>query len=461
MSSHNETRWSRKLGFTRAELPGARNMQLAALPAAFAGRHTAGVGKRLLGTPKQTVRDEIRERTAQHVFEVLGSLRGCAAKLGQILALYPGGVPEEIAGPYREALARLQYAAPPMLPAAVDAALTEYLGPDWRADFREFDDRHATAASIGQVHRAIWRDGTPVAVKIRYPGVTESIESDLRQLRRVAHLVAVLLPGMDIEALADEVCAGIRCELDYRCEADNQRAFAENYRDDPEFVIPRVIDQHAGVLITEWLEGEPLTTLLGRGEPSASRDRLGTAIIRFCVGSVQRVGLIYCDPHPGNFLVLANGRVGVVDFGACPPPPSGIDDLLAAMLDAGLSGDPAGLDAMLRRYEFLRGDGEFDAAEFLRVLEPFRRIAVDPTTTFTSTWLRARMSEGLNLRLTNVHRRLAMPPELSGYCRMLLTLVAVLAQLEATVAVGDIVADHLPEFAAIRTALHPMTVRDN
>ncbi|MFB8003131.1 ABC1 kinase family protein [Nocardia sp. NPDC056000] len=449
MNSHNETRWSRKLGLPRAGLPGARNLQLAALPAAYAGRHTVGMGKRLLGTPGDTVRDEIRERTAQHVFEVLGSLRGCAAKLGQILALYPGGVPEDVAGPYREALARLQYAAPPMLPAAVHAALTEYLGPDWRADFLEFDDRHSTAASIGQVHRAIWRDGTPVAVKIRYPGVTESIESDMRQLRRVAYLVSVLLPGMDIEALADEVCAGIRRELDYRGEANNQRAFAEKYRDDPEFVVPRVIDQRGGVLISEWLEGDPLTTLLGRGERAESRDRLGALIIRFCLRSLPRVGLIYCDPHPGNFLVLPDGRLGVVDFGACPRPPAGIEVLVAAMLEAGLNGDPDGLSAMLRKYEFLRDEQEFDAAEFLRILEPFRRVAVDPTTTFTSTWLRARMAEGLNLRLSNVHRRLAMPPELSSYCRMLLTLVAVLAQLEATVAVGEIVADHLPEFAAI------------
>ncbi|MFE3189475.1 ABC1 kinase family protein [Nocardia sp. NPDC059240] len=451
MNSHNETRLSRKLGFARGgPNDRARTLQLAALPTAYAGRRTAGMGRRLLGTPKETVRDEIRERTARHLFEVLGGLRGCAAKLGQIMALYPGGLSEEIAGPYREALARLQYAAPPMLPAAVDAALTGYLGPDWRADFRAFDDRRPLAASIGQVHRAIWRDGTPVAVKIRYPGIADAIEADLRQLRRMAYLAAVLLPGMDIEALADAVCEGIRLELDYAAEADNQRAFAAMSRRHPEFVVPRVVDQRSGVLVTEWLDGTPLTTVIGQGVRTAERDRLGANIIRFCLLSASQVGLVYCDPHPGNFLALPDGRLGIVDFGACVPPVPKTEAMAARLLDVGLNGGPSELDAILREHAFLSAGREFDAVEFYRVLEPFRRVMLEPAATITSQWLRARIGEGLNLSLSNVHRGLSMPPELSPVCRMLLTLFAVMAQLEVTVPVGDVVAEWLPEFAASR-----------
>ncbi|QLY28046.1 AarF/ABC1/UbiB kinase family protein [Nocardia huaxiensis] len=462
------TRRSRKFGSRPADPsghppahPAARTVRLAALPIAYAGRHAAGLGKLLHGAPAETVYAEIRERTARHIFEVLGNLRGCAAKLGQILALYPGGLPYEIAGPYREALANLQFAAPPMLPGAVHAAMTQYLGPDWRDAFLEFDDRRPMAASIGQVHRAIWRDGTPVAVKIQYPGVAEAIESDLRQVRHLAFVAGVMLPSMDLDGLVGELCEGIRIELDYRREAENQRIAAEKYTDDPEFAIPRVVEQRAGVLVTEWLDGELLTTALLHGMPSETRDRVGASIFRFCMLSPARTGLIYCDPHPGNFVILPDGRLGVIDFGACTPQPPGFDDMIAPALEAALNGSADEFDALLRDYGFIPPGQDVDIAEFTRVLDPFVRMALEPTAEFSTEWLRARIGEGLSPRLDNVHRHLAMPPALWSYSRTLLSMVAVLAQLGATIPAGDIAIERLPEFEAIRARARARTAAGN
>lgn len=453
MERPSETRWSRRFGRSEdsSARPIARTAQLAALPVAYAARRTTGVGKRLAGRPADDVHAEIRAQTAEHIFEVLGSLRGCAAKLGQIMALCPDGLPVEIAEPYREALARLQHAAPPMLPSAVEAALAGYLGDGWRNSFREFDIRRPLAASIGQVHRAVWHDGTPVAVKIRYPGITEAVESDLRQFRRIAFFAGVVLPGMDIDGLADQVCAGIRWEMDYGREAENQRVFAESYRDHPDFVVPEVIEQRDGVLVTRWLDGVPVTTALTTAARHRGwdRDRIGAQVLRFCVSSIARTGRIYCDPHPGNFLILGDGRLGVVDFGACEQAPGGLGTMVTELLEAAFNGSDDDLTAALRAYEFLPAGAGFDSGEFRRVLEPFRRIALDPTATFTSDWLRARIGEGLNLRLSNVHRRLAMPPEMASCARMMLTVVAVLAQLGATVAVGDIVVEEMPQLTDI------------
>src|SRR3990170_4668680 len=136
----------------------ARTVRLAGLPLGYAGRATLGLGRRIGGRPAEVVAAEVQARTAEQLFRVLGELKGGAMKFGQAMSVFEAALPEHLAGPYRETLTRLQDAAPPMPAKAVYKVLSSQLGPGWRKRFAGFDNRPAAAASIGQVHRAVWHD---------------------------------------------------------------------------------------------------------------------------------------------------------------------------------------------------------------------------------------------------------------------------------------------------------------
>ncbi|WP_313885894.1 ABC1 kinase family protein [Fodinicola feengrottensis] len=234
-----------------------RTVKLASLPLGIAGRATLGLGRRLGGKPAEAVAAEIQRRTADQLFSVLGQLKGGAMKFGQALSVFEAAFPEEVAGPYRAALTKLQEAAPPLPARAVHEVLAEQLGPQWRRKFQEFDEKPAAAASIGQVHKAIWADGREVAVKIQYPGAGPALINDLNQLARVARLFGAVQPGLDIKPLITELKSRVAEELDYQLEARATRAFAKAYDGDPEIVAPKVLAGADKVLITEWIDGTP------------------------------------------------------------------------------------------------------------------------------------------------------------------------------------------------------------
>lgn len=439
----------RKRGSKSNGLPvrtATRNAKLASLPVAFAGRQAAGVGKRAHGRPAAEVSKDIQLRTAQHMFEVLGELKGCAAKLGQLLSIYELALPPEIAAPYREALSQLQDSAPAMLPRAVHDAMAASMGGGWRSNFREFDDRHPAAASVGQVHRAVWQDGRPVAVKVQYPGAKEAVRSDLQQLKRISVLAGVFLPGADVPAITQEICDRITEELDYLLEADYQRAFAAGYTDDPEFYVPDVVAQQGDVLITDWVTGTPLSKLIAYGA-QAERDRVGMLILRFNLSGPQRCGLLYGDPHPGNYRILPDGRLGVIDFGACAPPSPGLLDLAADILDTVLNGGPEEYAALVRRCGFVQPGRYFDELALAEAVAPFRQPLLEPTFRLTSDWLRKQVLRATDPRLTNVNRQLTMPAELTQPARMLLSCAGVLCQLNAGGPIRDEIARWIPGFA--------------
>ena len=226
------------------ELPrkaAARTARLAALPLGYAGRQALGLGKRLGGRPAEVVLGEIQQRTAEQLFRTLGELKGGAMKFGQALSVLEAALPEEVAAPYREQLTRLQDSAPPMPTQTVRDQLARTSGADWRDRLVWLDGGPTAAASIGQVHRGRWHDGREVAVKVQYPGAGEALMSDLRQLARVARDDRARFPGVDIKPLVEELQARAADELDYRLEAEAQRAFAEAFRDDPDIVVPDVV----------------------------------------------------------------------------------------------------------------------------------------------------------------------------------------------------------------------------
>jgi predicted unusual protein kinase regulating ubiquinone biosynthesis (AarF/ABC1/UbiB family) len=239
------------------ELPrkaAARTARLAALPLGFAGRNAIGLGKRLGGKPAEAVMLEIQQRTAEQLFRTLGELKGGAMKFGQAMSVLEAALPDELTGPYRDQLTRLQDSAPPMPTQLVRDALERDLGADWRERLVWLDGGPTAAASIGQVHRGRWHDGRDVAVKVQYPGAGDALRSDLRQLARFARSIGPMVPGIEIGPLVRELQARIEEELDYALEANAQRAFAAAFRDDPEIVVPDVVAVGGSVLITEWLE---------------------------------------------------------------------------------------------------------------------------------------------------------------------------------------------------------------
>ena len=198
----------------------SRSMKLASLPLGAAGRGAIGIGKRIGGRPAEMVATEIQTRTAEQLFKVLGELKGGAMKFGQALSVFEAALPEDLAAPYRAALTKLQDAAPPMPASAVHGVLAEGLGADWREQFTEWNDKPAAAASIGQVHRAVWHDGREVAVKLQYPGAGPALLSDLNQLARFARLFSIINPGLDVKPLIKELKERVSEELDYSIEGN-------------------------------------------------------------------------------------------------------------------------------------------------------------------------------------------------------------------------------------------------
>jgi predicted unusual protein kinase regulating ubiquinone biosynthesis (AarF/ABC1/UbiB family) len=406
-----------------------RTAKLATLPVGLAGRTALGLGKRIGGRPAEIVAQEIQQRTAEQIFRVLGELKGGALKLGQALSIFEAALPPEIAGPYRATLTKLQEAAPPLPASAVHKVLVADLGADWRDSFAEFDDSPAAAASIGQVHRARWRDGRPVAVKIQYPGAGKALISDFTQLSRLGRLFGVLMPGLDVRPLLDELRNRVAEELDYRLEAASQEAFANAYADDPEFYVPHVVMATDHVLVSEWMVGTPLSKVIAEGSPE-DRNRVGILLVRFLFSGPARAGLLHADPHPGNFRLLDDGRLGVLDFGAVDRLPDGFPRFFGKLLR--LMHEDRDIETVeheLRVHGFLREGVTVDLEALHAYLAPLAEPSRVESFAFSREWLRAEASRVTDMRSAAIGRRLNLPPSYVLIHRVSTAGIGVLCQL--------------------------------
>lgn len=448
-----------------------RTAKLAALPLGFAGRATWGLGKRIGGRSAELVAREVQQRTADQLFKVLGELKGGAMKLGQALSVFESALPEDVAGPYRAALTKLQEAAPPLPSATVHAVLRERLGEEWRELFLEFEDKPAAAASIGQVHRAVWHDGRQVAVKVQYPGAGKALLSDLAQLSRFARLLGPLIPGMDIKPLITELRDRVSEELDYEQEARSQRAHAVEFAGDPDVVVPDVVHQSDQVLVTEWMGGIPLADVIADGTPE-QRDRAGQLLARFLFSGPARTGLLHADPHPGNFRLLPTSgeheatdgagtaaepgeagtetaepegagqggwRLGVLDFGTVDRLPGGLPRIIGDSLRLTLEGDAEAVYQLLREEGFVKDTIDLDPDEVLDYLLPIIEPARVEEFTFSRGWLRGQATRIADPRSPahQLGKQLNLPPAYLLIHRVTLSTIGVLCQLGATVRLRD------------------------
>ncbi|MFE4334207.1 ABC1 kinase family protein [Streptomyces sp. NPDC056831] len=433
-----------------------RTAKLAALPLGFAGRATWGLGKRIGGKSAELVAREVQQRTADQLFKVLGELKGGAMKLGQALSVFESALPEEVAGPYRAALTKLQEAAPPMPSGTVHAVLEERLGEDWRELFLEFEDKPSAAASIGQVHRAVWHDGREVAVKVQYPGAGEALLSDLTQLSRFARLLGPLIPGIDIKPLITELRDRVSEELDYEQEARSQRDHAEEFAADPDVAIPAVVHQSDQVLVTEWMDGVPLADVIAEGTPE-QRDRAGQLLARFLFSGPARTGLLHADPHPGNFRLLppegdagedGQWRLGVLDFGTVDRLQGGLPRPIGDSLRLTLSGDADAVYELLREEGFVKDSIDLDPDAVLDYLLPIIEPAQVEEFTFTRSWMRNQATRIADPRSPahQLGKQLNLPPAYLLIHRVTLSTIGVLCQLGATVRLRDELESWVPGF---------------
>ncbi|MEN3123828.1 AarF/ABC1/UbiB kinase family protein [Janibacter sp. LM] len=426
-----------------------RAARLASLPLGHAGRSARGIGRRLTGTPADVVNEEIQRRTAEQLFAVLGQLKGGAMKVGQALSVLEAAMPEDLVEPYREMLVRLQDAAPPMTTQEVHGVLVRDLGPRWREQF-EIEDTPVAAASIGQVHRGTMPDGRRVAVKVQYPGADKALRSDLQQIARLARVATTWMPALDVKPVTEELLAAADEELDYALEAANQRAFAEAFRDDPHYAVPDVVLQTRHVLVSEWLDGAPLGQVIREADQDV-RDRVGRLYLGFMLSGPARAGLLHADPHPGNFRLTPDGRLGVVDYGAVARLPQGFPPVIGALARHALAGDSAAVLEGLRAEGFVLPGIELDADELLRYLLPFIEPLREPEHAFTREWLRSVTRGVTDLRAPEFATglRINMPREYAMIHRVFLGSTGVLCQLGATVAARGAMERHLPGFAAV------------
>ena len=436
-----------------------RTARLATLPLGFAGRATWGLGKRIGGRSAEIVSRELQQRTAEQLFKVLGELKGGAMKFGQALSVFESALPEEVAGPYRAALTKLQEAAPPMPTRTVHAVLAERLGEEWRELFSEFEDKPAAAASIGQVHRGVWHDGREVAVKVQYPGAGEALLSDLTQLSRFARLLGPLIPGMDIKPLITELRDRVSEELDYGLEAEAQRAHAVEFAGDPDVMVPDVVHQGEQVLVTEWMDGMPLSEVISDGTPE-QRDRAGQLLARFLFSGPARTGLLHADPHPGNFRLLpplggeedgpeGEFRLGVLDFGTVDRlPGGGLPDTIGEALRMTLEGNAEAVYDRLRGEGFVKDSIDLDPDAVQDYLLPIIEPAAVEEFTFTRGWMRDQAARIADPRSPahQLGRQLNLPPAYLLIHRVTLSTIGVLCQLSATVRLRDELEAWLPGF---------------
>jgi predicted unusual protein kinase regulating ubiquinone biosynthesis (AarF/ABC1/UbiB family) len=305
--------------------------------------------------------------TAKQIVAVLGTMKGAAMKLGQVMSFLDMGlVAEEHREEFQRELAKLRDAAPTVSFKQMRRVIEDDLEQPIPAVFATFEEEPIAAASIGQVYRATLRDdGREVAVKVQYPGVAGAVRADMQNLDMIMRLLKRMTPGMDVKAVAMEIRERIVEELDYELEAQNQRSLARIFAGHPFIMVPEVVGSlsRERVLVSQFVDGVGFEDLQSRSQ--AERDRIGEIVFRFFLGCLYRHRQFSGDPHPGNFQLLADGRVAFLDFGLFKRMDAAPVELELAAQRAVIEGDAGALHALLAESGFLPEPARVDPDHLL------------------------------------------------------------------------------------------------
>jgi predicted unusual protein kinase regulating ubiquinone biosynthesis (AarF/ABC1/UbiB family) len=333
--------------------------------ARYAGTKAANVARSEEGGKERLEQRHLE--TAMKMVGALGQMKGAAMKLGQFASFIDTEfIPEEYREIYQEQLAKLRTDAPPMPWAKVEKVLEEeYDGEPVSELFGEFETEAFAAASIGQVHRAELLDGRRVAVKIQYPDIAEALEADLRNAGTLVRLARAVAPGLDAKAIAHELRERVMEELDYEYEAQNQRSFSRAYRDHPFIYVPDVITRlsRRRVLVTELVEGMGFEQI--KQLPHEERSRFGEIVYRGSFGSIYHLQHFNADPHPGNYILMEDGRVAFLDFGMTKKLDAEQIVLEQRAVDAAAREDPEALRMALHDLGFVKNPSKLDAERLM------------------------------------------------------------------------------------------------
>jgi len=374
--------------------------------------------------------------TAKQIVAALGTMKGAAMKLGQVMSFLDVGlVPEQYREEFQHELAKLRDAAPTVSFKQMRRVIEDDLEEPLEELFEVFDEEPIAAASIGQVYRGTLKDGREVAVKVQYPGVASAVRADLQNLDMILRLLRRMTPGLDVKAIAEKIRERIVEELDYELEAQNQRALARIFEGHPFIVVPEVITSMSRerVLVSAYVSGVGFEELKHRSQ--AERDRLGEIVFRFFLGCLYRHRQFSGDPHPGNFLLLDDGRVAFLDFGLFKRLDAGPVELELAAQRAVVERDAASLHRLLADSGFLPEPEKVDPEHLLAFVEDaiWWYTTADETVELTPEIATAVMIESSDPRSSHFRemRHQALRPEHLFGRRMEMLTLAVLSQLHA------------------------------
>ena len=373
----------------------------------------------------------------------LSEMRGAAMKVGQLISLDSGQLlPPQLT----EVLARLRQDAHPMPLGQVAEVLTRAWGEGWEKDFERFFFTPLAAASIGQVHEAVLRDGRRLAVKVQYPGVRRSIDSDVDNVATLLRLFNLLPEALDFTALLDEAKRQLQAETDYLREASALARYGEKLAGDDRFILPGVVESHtsADVLAMGYLDGQPLVAL--SEQPAARRNAAAAALLALALREVFDWGFVQTDPNFANYLYQpAGGRIALLDFGAVRAYAPARRAALLNLLRAAVAGNAGDITEGAVRVGYL---GEGDPAVYRNCIVSLLRMVTEPLRAsagydFGKTDLAKRMSDTLiELRLRSNYGRIP-PPDILFLHRKLGGVYLLLSRLHATVSVREQVAPYL------------------